>query len=89
MTDPEKLRNLADWFDFKDDVHANRDQVQKDLRRIADDLESSIDTIKNVYLVWRSEPTRMILGCFANEEEARKYLGATNGFVESLPIAYL
>lgn len=43
QTDAEKLRFLADWFDEQDYEHrggrATLDEVQQDLRRIADVLE--------------------------------------------------
>ena len=40
MTDAEKLRTLADWFDVQDHKVAKvGDEVQADLRRIADSLE--------------------------------------------------
>ena len=45
-SDANKLRVLADWFDAYDDARAYigvRD-VQTDLRRIANEIESSGDT---------------------------------------------
>ena len=41
ITDSEKLRLLADWFDIKDSLITNdaKNEVQQDLRRIAYDLE--------------------------------------------------
>jgi hypothetical protein len=41
MTDAEKLRTLADWFDLQDSKvwKDSGEEVQKDLRRIADRLE--------------------------------------------------
>ena len=38
MTDAEKLRLLADWFDMKY-PHDTNPEVQQDLRRIANKLE--------------------------------------------------
>ena len=38
MTNPEKLRALADWFD-KRDKESGSNEVQQDLREIADELE--------------------------------------------------
>ncbi len=43
MTDSEKLRNLADYFERLDKASANdegHNEVQLDLRRIADNLEN-------------------------------------------------
>jgi len=40
MTNPEKLRALADWFD-KRDKESGSNEVQKDLREIADELDVS------------------------------------------------
>lgn len=47
MTDAAKLRVLADWLDARDqftlDLLSHSDEVQQDLRRIADRLESLED----------------------------------------------
>lgn len=43
MTDSEKLRLLADWFDMKYEGIDQTDEVQNDLRRIADKLEQRED----------------------------------------------
>lgn len=42
--DAQKLRLLADWFDARDKEEGTlfEDDVQKDLRRIADYLESQL-----------------------------------------------
>lgn len=40
FTDSEKLRNLAKWLDVK--YPTQKDEVQQDLRRIADNLEEDI-----------------------------------------------
>ena len=41
MTDGEKLRKLADWFDLYDKNHEIvNNEVQEDLRRMADRLDS-------------------------------------------------
>lgn len=44
MSDPEKLRTLADWFDSygADQNKIGHTEFQDDLRRIADNLESSL-----------------------------------------------
>jgi len=42
MTGPEGLRVLADWFDLRDgDLGFSGDEVQRDLRRSADDMEQA------------------------------------------------
>lgn len=43
MTDSEKLRRLADWFDRSPKTMSTKNgEVQRDLRRIADDLERQL-----------------------------------------------
>ena len=47
MTDADKLRALADWFDARDDRDPNpwtSREVQRDLRRIAKTLEGALLT---------------------------------------------
>ena len=40
LSDPQKLRAIADWFDKRDKFKSHADRkVQKDLRRIAKQLE--------------------------------------------------
>ena len=39
MTDSERLRVLADWFDKSPQWSPENNEVQQDLRRIADELE--------------------------------------------------
>ena len=47
MTNPEKLRALADWFDKRDKESGSKsNEVQQDLREIADELE------RKKYLWW-------------------------------------
>lgn len=41
MSDAEKLRLLADWFDLQDELRGSSSppEVQDDLRRMADDMD--------------------------------------------------
>ena len=55
MTNPEKLRALADWFD-KRDKESGSNEVQQDLRAIADELEQ-LTSKKYVHFIGRLYPT--------------------------------
>ena len=57
MTKPEKLRAIADWFDNRDrESGSNTNEVQKDLRGIADELEQ-LGREKYVHFIERRYPT--------------------------------
>jgi len=81
MTDSEKLRMLADWFDNYDARYANerkdlrhdQDEVQADLRRIADELEQS----KDLQEYWKAlalaaEPLLELNGTFSMQTDEDK-----------------
>lgn len=57
VTDGDKLRTLADWFDARDRENGNsNDGVQRDLRRIAatlDKHESTIEEQQSELRAWR------------------------------------
>jgi len=56
MTKPEKLRAIADWFDNRDrESGSNTNEVQKDLREIADELEQ-LGREKYVHFIERRYP---------------------------------
>ena len=50
MSDADKLRALADWFDSRDDVQGNflegQRECQRDLRRMADAIERTQDVVE-------------------------------------------
>lgn len=74
MTDSEKLLNLAKWFDLEDkrtglDSAINNNEVQQDLRSIADELER--------LKVWKSESTHELL-------KVGEALGVQSTEIESL-----
>lgn len=49
LSDADKLRKLADWFDIQDEKNGNigESEVQEDLRRIADQVELWVPTTRN------------------------------------------
>ena len=48
MTDGDKLRALADWFDVRDAKRGlHDDEVQQDLRRIAQNVDLWVPTVRS------------------------------------------
>jgi len=57
MTNPEKLRAIAGWFDLIDkEAGCESNEVQQDLREIADELEQ-LTSKKYVHFIGRLYPT--------------------------------
>jgi len=57
MTNPEKLRAIAGWFDKQSKKSGTKsNEVQKDLREIADELEQ-LGREKYVHFIERRYPT--------------------------------
>lgn len=64
LTDAQKLRMLADWFDLKDSQNQSMtenidEEVQRDLRRIADDMDQACNISDSVPLIQGDHATNL------------------------------